>query len=155
MTEDERSLYKHNLCKKGVKKAFTVSPFVQRQWQYLCIMEKHNNMASKYLTEIRTVKEVLLQLSLEHRSPVLPRGYHPVPEPDFISVEMKNKPAINIDNIGQQASERKSQCSLHVYLKSETKNWNSFFLLLLAFEIQHWENPDENYSELCECKVQK
>lgn len=71
-------------------------------------------MADKDLTEIKTVKEVLLQLSLELRSPVLPRGYHPVLEPDFVSVEIESKAAINIDNVGQQAGEHKCQCSAHV-----------------------------------------
>lgn len=30
----------------------------------------------------------------------LHRGHHPVPEADFISIELKNKNAINTDNIG-------------------------------------------------------
>lgn len=83
--------------------------------------EKHTDMAGRDLTEVRTVKEVLLQLSLELRSPVLPGGYHPVPEPDFVSVEIESKAGINIDNVGRQAGEHTCQCSARVVKRSGFK----------------------------------
>lgn len=70
-------------------------------------------MAGKDLPGKRTVKSVLFWFSLEHRTP-LPRGCLPVLQPDFISAAIKRKAAINIDIIGQWASEHKSQCSTQV-----------------------------------------
>lgn len=58
----------------------------------------------------------------EHRRPVLPRGYHPASEYDFVSAEIKRKAATGVDNTQREACEHRSQRSTGIYLKGAGAN---------------------------------
>lgn len=47
--------------------------------------------------EIRTVKRSAISVGIKTQRSCFTRGYHPVPEADCISIELKDKAAINID----------------------------------------------------------